>query len=137
MDNIGSIKSIEIADISYFSGFGPVEFKSGCNWEKINFNPERAVLNQSVEDSDNGLIFKFSGQFYKSKIDSSQNTIKKYLGKRSVMKIIDQNDEVYIIGHPSYPVNISMNGSTGTKYIDENGINYSFAAEQIFPHYSA
>lgn len=126
-DNIGGIKKIESASIYDFATFAPATFKDSKTWQSIDLDPEKSNLQDKIEDTVNGFLFTYSGTI---NMASTSSILDNLLGKQSVLKITDMNDQVSIIGHPNYPVEIFSISQTGTKFTDQNSKTYTFNVAQ-------
>ena len=130
-DNIGGIAKVEILFHNDFLSFDPAVPKDGRNWKDIPFKEQTASLDISVEDSENGPVYSFSGKFTLQRLRPElQSELGPHIGQLNVIRVTDMNNEIYIIGAPDMPVTLSHSGSTGSKYINENGITYSYTIEQ-------
>jgi hypothetical protein len=131
-DNIGSIKAVEIIRHDLPIGFNPVYLPIGSTWTLIPFREENGELVLKTEESDNGPIYTYSGSFFVHNMrDEVDQVMIPFCGKAiAILRIMDMNDRVYIIGTPDAPVTINANGSTGKKYTNENGITFNFTVDQ-------
>lgn len=137
-NNIGSIAKLEIAFHTDFSSFNPAVLQNGKQWFNILFKEESGFLKINVEETENGLVYSYSGAFFIHRIRPEVvNEVNPYLGQLTVMRITDINGEVYIIGAPGVPVTLTLDAQTGEKYTAENGSNYTFATQQSFPYLMA
>ena len=137
-DNIGGLAKIRIAFHTDFESFNPEVFKAGKDWLDIPFKEESGQLQPSADDSDNGIVYNYSGKFFIHRLRPEiENELNTYLGQVSVIEITDLNDEVYIIGAPGMPVTLQLGGDTGAKYTSENGAGYQFDIDQMFQYLRA
>jgi len=135
-DNIGGVAKIEIIHAWVPTGFNPVVLPAESDWENIPFKEETANLKIDGSDSENGQLFGYSGGFLLPRMRPEiENAVNKYLGKTSILRITDMNDEIYIIGSPHHPVELKLSGSTGSNYPNENWAGYSYQIEQPMPHF--
>lgn len=137
-DLLGSIKRIDAALVNQFTSFNPAVFASGYAWQEIGFTDESAQLRLSVQDSEQGSIFKYTGRFSIPKLRSiAEDALLQINGKKAVLKITDMNDRVYIIGSPYHPVTIEIDGDTGMEYRNASSYTLNFAIEQTWQAFSA
>lgn len=132
-DIIGSIYKMEAAHHTDLTGFAPVEFLAGKGWQQIPFAEENGELRLAVQETDNGLVYAYSGTVAIQRLRPEvQLALLPYLGQGSVLRITDMNDQVYIIGAPGLPVNLQLDGSTGQQFTGRNGYTLSFSISQNF-----
>ncbi|MNK53034.1 hypothetical protein D3C87_719850 [compost metagenome] len=137
-DNIGSLLSVEIAHQADFASFNPAIFKAGKDWVNVPFVPEKARFNLGEEETKNGPLFSYGGDFFLNKLrDEVFTDLHKYIGRKAVLKLTDLNGEVYIIGAPGYPCTLAFDGGTGGNYTDANGGKYQFKTDQPFRFFRA
>ncbi|MCX2473556.1 hypothetical protein OQZ33_04345 [Pedobacter sp. MC2016-05] len=137
-DNIGSLLSAEIAHHTDFDNFNPAVFKAGKSWIKIPFKEESGSFKGGNEDSDNGQIYSYDGEFFIHRIREEVRTeLHPFLGQHGVLRLTDLNGEVYIIGAPGMSVTLTVSAGTAEKYAGENGSLFSFAISQPFEYLKA
>ncbi|WP_353183558.1 hypothetical protein [Parapedobacter lycopersici] len=134
-DNIGSIFSVvEIAHVTDFSGFNPLVFRAGKNWNQVDILPESGSLASEESDTDNGPLYTYQGKFrIQHPTTALDNTLAPYIGQRSVLRIRDMNGRYYIIGSPVCPVTIVKGGDTGEAYTGAPHYEYGYKVEQPHP----
>lgn len=133
-DNIGSLASVEIALHTDFAGFNPVNFLNGKGWTLVPFKDESGNMSFKVDETANGTVYTYAGRFFLQNLRNEvEETLYPFIGQRAVMRLIDMNGRVYIIGAPGTPVTLAVSGGTGDKYASENGQEFSFKSEQIGP----
>jgi len=120
-DNVGSLRSLSLAMANWLSGFNPVTFYSGYDWETIDFLPEQASIKDSTKDSVNGPEYNYSIVFAFNKQNTDlYNVFKKYLGMVGILQTTDSNGLTRIIGTPENPVTITHDADTGQGYASLN-----------------
>jgi hypothetical protein len=130
-DNLGSIKAIEVIEHFNLLNTNPVQIRSGSAWMSIPFKEESGKMNMKSVLSDNGRIYTYSGRFFFNNMRKEiEDGLSPYLDDVAVLRVTDMNGRSYLIGAPGSPVTIAENGDTGQRYINENGIEYTFAIEQ-------
>lgn len=132
-DQLGSIKRIDAAYHTQFESFNPAVFLSGFSWQQIAFTEETGQLRLSVRDSEQGIIYKYLGSLSIPKLRSeAEDAILPLIGKLTVLKITDMNDRIYIIGGPNSPVNMELEGDTGSEFKSSSAYVVSFGVEQTW-----
>jgi hypothetical protein len=132
-NNIGSLLKVEICLVNQINGYNPVTFTAGNNWFDIPFDNENAELSISSQDTVNGMVYRYNGSFFLHRLRQEfKEKLSPYLGKRSILRITDMNNEVYILGHPGNPVRLDNSGGTGRRFSSQNGMMYSFSSDMAF-----
>ncbi len=130
-NNIGGIQKVEHCPHYGFSGFYPAVLANGYAWAEIPIKPESGALYLKVDDTVHGLLYTYSGPFFlHNQRDEVEDELYPILGTSRILRITDMNGRIYIIGAPGCPVTITLNASTGQRYVDENGAGFSFQVEQ-------
>ncbi|SEM66031.1 hypothetical protein SAMN05192574_101373 [Mucilaginibacter gossypiicola] len=120
-DNIGSLRSISLAMANWLSGFNPVTFYTGYDWETIDFLPEQTSIKDNTKDSVNGPEYSYSIVFAFNRQNTDlYNLFKKYIGQTGILQTTDNNGLTRIIGTPSNPVTITHDADTGQGYASLN-----------------
>ena len=133
-DNIGSISNIEIAHHTDFERWHPAKFHSGNNWQNIEITGEMAELKRKTKDDPNGIIYTYSGFFDIQSIrDEVEINLMPFIGRKSILRITDNNGRVYVIGQPKNPVLLEEESTTGKLYKNKNGYLFSFSVVQTRP----
>jgi hypothetical protein len=132
-DNIGGIRTLDIIRHDLPIGFNPVQLPIGSSWINIPFKDESGVLIPKTELSDNGTIYNYSGSFLIPNMrDEVDQELLPFCGKAiAILRIIDMNGRVQIIGSPDTPVTLNLAATTGQKYTNENGSQFNFSVDQI------
>lgn len=137
-DNIGSIQKFEIVLQTDVESFAPVVLKSGKTWLEIEPLPETGSLRFSTNETDNGTLFNYAVAFKHSKLSqTTEDALDVFVGKRSVLKVTDMNDRVYIIGAPGLPCDFSYDGDTGNSPTEQNAYTINAGVAQTFRAKSA
>lgn len=131
-DNIGGLASISIAYHTDFSKWNPAEFLPGKSWQKFELVSE-AELKCRTKDSPNGVIYIYSGFFDIHRVRNQDESLIKFVGNRAVLRIENNNGEIYLIGHPDNPVTIDEEFTTGKLPKNKNGYQFNFSVNQISP----
>ncbi|MGJ1295544.1 hypothetical protein ACR777_15160 [Sphingobacterium spiritivorum] len=133
-DNIGGLLSVEIAHVTDFSGFNPVVFKPGKNFQKVDILPLSGSLKDDEEFSNSGTAYTYAGIF---KIHHPtailENAIRPYIGLCSVLKLTDLNGRIRIVGSPACPVLLKRTGDSGLKPSDMAHNEFKFSVTQPHP----
>lgn len=131
-DNIGGIASFEIAHVTELISSKPVVFKPGKTWRSISFHPHSGIFKEDENETDQGFIYSYTGSFkIPRKNKSTDQDLQFYLGSCSIIRIIDQNRFVHVIGGIDFPVTLTKSSDTGSNPTDVNQVIYSFAVSQI------
>lgn len=132
-NNIGSLKKVEIILRDYIQSLNPLVLKAGKSFTEIPLTPQKNLLSEESEETDNGTVFKYAGKFYVHRIRKSiKDEMRIFLGKRTVMRLTDMNDEVSIIGYPGNEVTLTTKATTGESFTSQNGIEYNFSVDMPF-----
>ncbi|MFD2163687.1 hypothetical protein ACFSJU_14855 [Paradesertivirga mongoliensis] len=132
-DNISSLASAEIAMHTDFSGFNPVVFHDGKGWTRIPFKEGSGSLSVRKIDSPNGIIHDYAGRMFMPHWnEEDENELDPFLGQVAVVRTVDMNGKVRIIGAPGYAVTLETSGGTGEGFTAENGTELRFKTEQVF-----
>jgi|SRR5690606_14363607 len=132
-DNIGGIRRIQIALITDFKSFAPIQFKPGKNWQEIEIYPDSGLLKSDAQHGDNGKYYTYAGSFkihHPSRKD--ENSIDRFIGPVSVMRITDHNKYAQVIGTPDEPVTLARSSDTGTKLTDLAHNAFTFTVSQLY-----
>lgn len=128
---IGAIACIKIAYHTDFKSFAPAVFLDGKGWEGIEIAGQ-AELTRKIKNTPHGLIYHYGGFFDIHRIsDEVENSLLKFVGRRAVLRLEDNNDRIYIIGEPNNPVLLEEESQTGKLPKHKNGYQFSFSVSQI------
>lgn len=131
-NNIGGIASLEVILAQNVTNINPVQL-SGGNWTKIPFKDQSGQYKEATEETVNGTIYTYSGSFMIPCLRDEVNEIMDaFLGRRSMIRIIDMNLRALIIGAPGMPVELTSTGTTSQNYAGENAATYEFKVTQHF-----
>jgi len=132
-DNIGSIQKFEIVLQNDIASFNPVVLKAGKSWQEIEPLPETGSLRFGTNETDNGTLFNYTVGFRHSKLSqTTEDALDIFVGKRSVLKVTDMNDRVYIIGAPGIPCDFNYDADTGNNPADQNAYTINAGVTQNF-----
>ncbi len=134
-DNIGSIQKFEIVLQTDIESFAPVVLKSGKAWLEIEPLPDTGSLRFGTNETDNGTLYNYAVAFRHSKLSqSTEDLLDAFVGKRSVLRVTDMNDRVYIIGAPGLPCDFNYDGDTRDNAADQNAYTINASVSQNFKH---
>lgn len=133
-DNVGGIATLQIAHITDFAGFAPIQFKSGKGWKEIELYPDSGLLKSDVQHGDQGTSYNYAGSFkIHHQNRKTEKILDKYIGPVSIFRITDLNRYTQVIGSPSEPVTLSRSADSGSKTTDLNHNQFSFSVAQLNP----
>lgn len=132
-DNIGGLAKIEAIEHNNILSLDPLIIATGSAWFEIPFKEESGRMSPKSEMTANGRVFTYAGRFFLQRLRNEVDiAITPYLDDVAVLRITDMNGRVSIIGAPSTPVTIGESADTGQRYVNENGIEYTFTIDQYF-----
>jgi hypothetical protein len=132
-DVLGSIQKMELVLHSDLESFNPVVLDAGISWDEVELLPDNAKLRFAVDDTENGKLFNYAVAIKHTLLRPAvEDVLDKYVGKRAVVRVMDMNDRVYIIGHPGNGCILNYSGDTGNNAADQNAYDISVIVSQTF-----
>ena len=132
-NNIGSLKKVEIILRDDIQSLNPLVLKPGKTFTDIPLTSQKNSLSEKTEETENGTVFSYSGKFFVHRIRQEvKEAMRVFLGKRTVMRVTDMNDEVSILGYPGNEVILTLTANTGENYSSQNGTEYNFSVDMSF-----
>jgi hypothetical protein len=136
--NIGSIQKLELVMHNQLSDYAPVVLNAGVAWLEIELLPDNASLLLTAEDTENGMLFTYRVNAAHTVLrDEVEDLLNPFLGQRSIVRVTDMNDRVYILGMPGTPCAFTYNGNTGNNPTEQNGYAINIQVAQPFKAKSA
>jgi len=131
-ENIGGILEVAVCHIDELeSSIGSLCFKPNKWWTVVEVIPNTATFNDEEVDTENGILYTYSGGFKRQYPSKSDELIfSRFIGQCSVVRIVDMNGQCRIIGSKECPVSISRIGNRGAKPNDLSHHEFKFNVSQ-------
>jgi hypothetical protein len=130
-NNVGSLRSVQLAPAYAFSSLNPLTFNAGYAWENVDFVDETAQLISASTEVDSGEqhVYTLNFTIYKNNA-ALQASLNNYKGTIAIAKVTDTNGMAQVVGNLQSPLTRAKNADTGKKYTDPNMVQVTFAVTQ-------
>jgi hypothetical protein len=132
-NNIASLKKVEVILQDDIESLNPLALKSGKSFLNVPLTPQKNNLTIATEDSENGTVYNHSGKFFLHRVrEEIFTSLGNFVGRRSVLRLTDMNNVIYILGTKDNCVLLNFKANTGESYTAQNGVEFTFSVDMAF-----